>query len=170
MAAKDGILQWIADEKPRSKTGDGINLDMKIITSGDGLQIDVNSSVLTGKAFKIYNDNGSADLFSVDKDGNTVLAGKVTANAATITNDVGTATLTATGKATASSATFTNDIEIGGVSNVEITGTTTTSAGTAGSSTEAPVNNAVSGAYLLPKAFLLGKVSGAVVKIPYFAV
>jgi len=159
MASKDGILQWISSEKPRSKTGDGINLDMKIITSGDALQIDVNSSVLTGTAFKIYNDNGSANLFTVDKGGNIVGAGKVTASGATITNDVATATLTATGKITA-----------GGTNNVEITGTTTTSAGTAGSSAEAPVNNAVSGAYLLPKGFLLGKVSAVVVKIPYFAV
>jgi len=137
MAAKDGILSWIASEKPRSKTGDGINLDMKIMTSGDALQIDVNSSILTGTAFKIYDDNGSANLLTVDKSGNVVAAGKVTGSAAT----------------------FTNAIEVGGGTNIEVTGTKTASA---------PTNVGGLASGFGCSGFLLAKVSGTVVKIPYF--
>jgi hypothetical protein len=119
MAQKSGLLEFLADELPRSPAGDGINLDMRGITSGDGLQIDVDASGLTGNALHIYDTNGSSSLFTLNKGGNLAVTGKIQGSRGSFgtTLLVGTTTTSAATNGTIALASFS------GFLNIQVAGT-----------------------------------------------
>jgi len=119
MAQKNGLIEFMADELPRSPAGDGINLDMKKITSGDALQIDIDASGLTGNALHIYDTNGSASILTIDKGGNLAVTGKIQGSRGSFgtTLFVGTTTTSAATNGIIALASFS------GFLNIQVAGT-----------------------------------------------